>query len=346
MKYDGTLEVRNFRSIKNLAIDKINQFNLLIGENNCGKSTILEALYMVCGVPQLPLFAMNSGRGANTAQNEDLLSLFYDFEIGQSVSVKYLDKEYFRKVSVSAVKFERMPQVIMNGMPIEVSNIGRYEITVNASKLGKAYTIDYDQKNVTPERIFLPEESVNSISNDKSARSVQFITAQWINYNVVEYVNNLVVNKQKDSLIDNLKKIDGRIKDIQIGNNNNIYVDIGLPKLMPIAFVGLGVRKFICIASIVSSMKDGVLLIDEFENGLHYKTMNVLLKAVVSLCQERNIQLFVTTHSYECIDSFTKIASPERSSVFRIERNSSGHKCTYISNEAAQNAILERWEIR
>lgn len=344
MKYNSNLEIHNLRSIKNLKIEELGQFNLFVGENNCGKSTVLEAMYMVCAVPQLPLFAMNSGRGVRSTQNEDFLTLFHNFKINEPLSVCSFDENNYRKVSASAVKTDRMPQIIMNGMPQEISQIRQFDIKVESNVLKSPYVIHYDQKNVTPERIILSDTEVDNLSNDKSVKSVQFITAHWINYNTVEYVNNLVVNKQKVSLIENLQKIDSSVRDIQIGNNNNIYLDTGLSKLMPVHFAGLGVQKFICIASIVSSLKDGVLLIDEFENGLHYKTMNVLLDAIVSLCKERNIQLFVTTHSYECIESFIT-AAPE-GIVYRIERKDDSHKAIRYAPDEVDEAIKKRWELR
>ena len=113
---------------------------------------------------------------------------------------------------------------------------------------------------------------------------------------------------------------------------------------MPIQFIGLGARKFITIASIVSSQKDGVLLIDEFENGLHYETMNVLWNAIISMCRERNIQLFATTHSYECIESFVSAASD--GNVYRIERKENEHKAIKYTAEEATSFIDKRWEMR
>lgn len=345
MTNDASINIQNLRSIENLKIDGLGQFNLFVGENNCGKSSVLEAFYMVSAVPQLPLFAMNTGRGASTVQNEDFLTLFHDFNVENPVSVRFSDGEYFRDVSVAAVKQDRMPQVVMNGIPLEQSHIGHYSIKVSADSLKEPYVIRYDQRNVTPERIDLASsEEVASLGADKSVRSVQFITAQWINYNVVEYVNNLVVNKKKSDLVSHLQIIDERIRDIQIGNNNIIYIDVGLPKLMPIHFAGLGVRKFITIASIVSSMQNAMLLIDEFENGLYHKTLNVLWKAVVSLCKAKNIQLFATTHSYECIESF--IDETKDGLVYRIERNENGHKAVRYTAEETAESIRRRWELR
>ena len=344
MAQNSQLQINSFRSIKNLEISDIGQFNLLIGKNNCGKSTVLEAMYMAAGVPQIPLFAVNIGRGASTVQNEGFVTLFNDFNVQKPFSIKYTDKNYYRELEVLAVKVERTPKLIIQGVPQDLSGIGYYEIKVNANSLSAPYLVKYNQNGDTSESFVYGNTEIKNLSDDKSVRAVIFINADWQNSNVVDYIDNLVVNKQKDELIQNLQKIDKRIKDIQIGNNNFIYLDIGLSKLMPIQFTGLGIRKFITIASIVSAQKDGVLLIDEFENGLHYETLDILWNAIVSMCRERNIQLFATTHSYECIESFVNAASD--GNVYRIERKEDEHKAIKYTAEEALSMINNRWEMR
>ncbi len=346
MNQKAQLTINRFRSIKNLEISNIGQFNLLIGKNNCGKSTVLEAMYMAAGTPLLPLYAINLCRDNNTQtiQNEGFVTLFNDFDIEKPVSVKYSDKDYLREITVSAVKVDRIPQLIMQGVPQELSRIGYYEISVKSNSFSKPYLVRYNQNGDTSESYVFSDTEIKKLNDDKSIRPVQIINTSWQNSNIVDYIDNLVVNKQKDELIRNLQKIDERIRDIQIGNNNFIYIDIGLSKLMPIQFIGLGARKFITIASIVSSQKDGVLLIDEFENGLHYETMDILWKAIVSMCRERNIQLFATTHSYECIESFVN-ATPD-GNVYRIERKDDEHKAVRYNSEEAIAFINKRWEMR
>jgi AAA15 family ATPase/GTPase len=58
----------------------------------------------------------------------------------------------------------------------------------------------------------------------------------------------------------------------------------------------------------VFSAKGGFLLIDEFENGLHYSVQEKVWALLFQLSKELNIQIFVTTHSWDCIESFSKIA--------------------------------------
>lgn len=56
------LDIKNFRSIKKLSLANCKQFNLLIGKNNCGKSTLLESVYATCDIPNMSLDQINTCR--------------------------------------------------------------------------------------------------------------------------------------------------------------------------------------------------------------------------------------------------------------------------------------------
>ena len=58
----------------------------------------------------------------------------------------------------------------------------------------------------------------------------------------------------------------------------------------------------------IFSAKNGFLLIDEFENGLHYSVQPKIWELIFELAYRFNIQVFATTHSWDCIESFSQVA--------------------------------------
>ena len=70
--------------------------------------------------------------------------------------------------------------------------------------------------------------------------------------------------------------------------------------------------------------KNGILLIDEFENGLHYSIQEKVWKLIFDLSEQLHIQVFATTHSWDCIESFAKVAKErkEEGVLVRLERSS------------------------
>jgi AAA15 family ATPase/GTPase len=96
--------------------------------------------------------------------------------------------------------------------------------------------------------------------------------------------------------------------------------------------------------------KDGVLLIDEMENGLHYRIQENLWRIIFEFSTKLNIQVFVTTHSWDVIESFSKISveHPEEGVLYRLGRSRfDGKLSSYrYSEQALQSATQSEMEVR
>ncbi len=83
----------------------------------------------------------------------------------------------------------------------------------------------------------------------------------------------------------------------------------GVPRPVPLNSLGDGMLRTLQLVLNVFSAKDGFLLIDEFENGLHYSVQEKIWGLLFELANNLNVQIFATTHSWDCIESFTKVAA-------------------------------------
>jgi len=80
------------------------------------------------------------------------------------------------------------------------------------------------------------------------------------------------------------------------------------PRPIPLNSLGDGILRVLQLVLKVFPAKDGFLLIDEFENGLHFSVQEKVWALLFELAQKLNIQIFATTHSWDCIESFAKTA--------------------------------------
>ena len=55
-------------------------------------------------------------------------------------------------------------------------------------------------------------------------------------------------------------------------------------------------------------LENKILFIDEIENGIHYSLFDEFWEIVLALSKDRNIQVFATTHSKECIESYSRVS--------------------------------------
>lgn len=106
---------------------------------------------------------------------------------------------------------------------------------------------------------------------------------------------------------------------IKIANSN---------QRIPIGSMGEGIWRMLGLALALVNARDGVLLVDDIDTGLHFTTMSDMWKLVWETAKRLNVQVFATTHSSDCWKSLDAIASQENPSdegitIHRIEKGKS-----------------------
>jgi AAA15 family ATPase/GTPase len=115
--------------------------------------------------------------------------------------------------------------------------------------------------------------------------------------------------------------------------------------------MGDGMRKILTFLATIATTKNGVLLIDEIENGLHYSSLSVVWKALFAACKEYNVQIIATTHSYECVEAFSKsydAFDPEGDDIrlFRIDKEGEKHTAFSSNAKVLRAGIEKEFEVR
>ena len=82
----------------------------------------------------------------------------------------------------------------------------------------------------------------------------------------------------------------------------------GLSHPVPLNSLGDGMLRILQFVLKIFPAKGGFFLIDEFENGLHYTVQEKIWELLFDMAEKLDIQVFATTHSWDCIESFSKVA--------------------------------------
>ncbi|MGL6363513.1 AAA family ATPase [Aeromonas veronii] len=103
--------------------------------------------------------------------------------------------------------------------------------------------------------------------------------------------------------------MDPSITDVRFTNESEIkrfIVESTLSKEydFDITTYGEGLQRIFYIAMSFAACRNGVVLIDEFETAIHYSLLVEFSEFVQMLAETFNVQLFITTHSNECIQAF------------------------------------------
>ena len=125
--------------------------------------------------------------------------------------------------------------------------------------------------------------------------------------------------------------------------------DIGLGRPIPLPIMGEGMVRLASLVLRLAIASNGVVLIDEIENGLHHSIMPKLWSAIGDVAREFNTQLFASTHSLECIKAahraFTEGGKYDLR-VHRLERTKKGIKAVTYDQEDLSVAFETSMEIR
>jgi len=123
-----------------------------------------------------------------------------------------------------------------------------------------------------------------------------------------------------------------------------------MEKPVDISAMGEGtIRLLGLILSMVNS-KNGILLIDEIENGIHYSSQAKLWDLVFRIAEEMNIQVFATTHSWDCISGFSnalsKFHDQSQGQLIRLSEKNGIIKTTVFYANDLSIAARENIEVR
>jgi hypothetical protein len=166
-----------------------------------------------------------------------------------------------------------------------------------------------------------------------------------------EYFGSLVSEKRDRAVVEAVKIFEPSVRRIEVvsePSGPSIHLDIGLDALVPLATCGEGmVRLFSIILELIAS-RDGAVLIDQIDNGLHYILMPSVWRLFAELAEKHNVQVFGTTHSDDIIRSALDVFADTVGmfGLFRIDKRGDRHVMVGYSDEAMHGVREVRFEVR
>lgn len=354
------IKIENFRSITDLEIADLRQFNLIVGKNNVGKSTILEAIFLLINPSnaELPL-KLNTIRNINPTKLENLDLLFNNLKSNIDVKlscefynseVRYLKIRPLFTSSITISPFESTNKIGTNNLTNHdgIELLYSFKNKNNVNELISSLKINESHKG--------PEIKLSSKNPPSYLTKLNglFISSKSTNDSdsIGKRFGRIVENNKEDRIIKIAKEIDPQIKDLKLGPDNTVLCDVGLNRSLPLNVMGEGLIKVLGIIVGIAEVENGVLIIDEIENGLHVSSQEILWKAVFDTAKEFNTQIFATTHSSECLDAMilslydTYGKDTDEVRLFRVERDLNKFKTISYTPELLFTSLEEGWEVR
>lgn len=355
----NNLVIKNFRGIQKLSIKDMRRIVLLSGNNNVGKSSVLEAVFLMMDHLSPDSFnRMNGFRGLNIPANGVSLwePLFYQMNPDNTIMIQADRGEDTLTLSYS--KDDSYIPALKGGIPKNVA--GSFQ-----SSAKRDYTLRFDfciEGAVDYSEIGHYTTSENGtlreIADDNGEKQLMQLTyTLFVNNNfvrtdraILDRMGKAEINGEKGKLIAFLQRIDPSISDIVTLSVNGIpqlYINTN-KKLLPIQFSGDGINKLLYIVLSIMGAKNGILLIDEIDTGFHYSMHKDLWKIVSEVSRDYNCQVIATTHSYESIVGAVEGLkdAPEDFSFYRLGYDKDELKSFRSSYDLLKSALRSDMEVR
>ena len=338
-----SFSIENFRLFDQITVEPLARVNLIGGQNNVGKTALLEALSMHCH-PTAPREALQIAgwRGsADYGRGEFFDDLFHQYSTNLTIKLHGKYQEGYGLGTLQVMRQYRAQQTLIDWPSVsdaELENdaIAGFDFD---SELVFEHTDESGNKSMTSAWFDAPgtlgglrpvlKDSRKSAARLKypclferpqSRHNPRSIAARFGKAELAGYRSSI------EAIIRLLEPRLQRMTTIADSRGNpSIHADIGVGRLFPIAIMGEGVKRLLALSLAFPSVQDGAIFIDEIENGLHHKTLVEVWKNLGWLAQEFNVQVFATTHSYECIraahNAFKLHEVADELSYVRLQRN-------------------------
>ena len=318
-----SLHIDNFKNLKSLRIDRLSRVNLIVGKNNVGKSTLLEAISIyLANASEEHLRKLLANRGEDIVTSSDIDA--------KTVKAHYLSlfngrKEIYTRFDNSIIigdgKFGTYIQQVYIGETTEIDDDGKRRQLVkimyedDMPKDLSAFTyISSGLWIATPKYEFLIRYDNHQVPTTIVKDRCPFQYVHTIDFNTDDNAilfDRVAMTPEEKYIIQALNIINPNIEKLNFLNSDDIkgrripLVSIG-DKRYRLSSMGDGINRILTIILALLNCKDGVLLLDEFETGLHYSVQDQLWEIIFMLSEKLNVQVFVTTHSNDCVSSFAR----------------------------------------
>jgi hypothetical protein len=313
------VHIARYRGIRELAAHGFGRVNLIIGKNDCGKTAFMEALRLAEDGEDAAHHLLNDQRArlSRTTRRHDFerfwRPIFFNLDARTGLPISVTRDDDARKtlevrqgtISAEIISDHHDDLYARDRDDRDEEEYEGKEVVKPSSWTLELQLVAYDQAQTqqriaaTPPRIKLPPIS----SENESA----WITSgAGVGEDEVRYVSTLKQHGQDVTLLELLREVDSRLTGIELlapgGDVAELFVrlDNGTP-LLPVALMGEGFQRCFELGAAAAAHDWPTMFIDEIENGMHHLVLEPLWRWIATISRRRNLQVFATTHSEECI---------------------------------------------
>lgn len=361
--YDD-LRIKNFRGLRSFTMSGLGRINLLVGPNNCGKTTVLEALDLLTEIPDPVVVGIKClDRGAVAEASDPssigtaklrLRHLFFGHEA-------HAGSEFL--IAGTARGIEQRLRVALAAPPTQGP-----KTTPDRSVMAGLLLLESERHGgsnamsttvpLTANAEWLFSDFRSRLQATEGQFGVPFIPPCSLSRaTILESLAAVALNPDEQLILDVLRLLEPNLERIVaipapilklVDDRSGIFVKLkGQRERIPIGSLGEGMWRLLGLAIALVKGRGKILLVDEIDIGLHYSAQVDMWKMVKQAAEALDVQVFATTHSRDCIEALARLARPEVTdqSAITIQRIEGPQAVAYNERElylAAERGIEVR----
>ncbi len=353
------VRISNFKCFRSLHISDLSRVNVVGGRNNVGKTALLEALFVFHDRSNPRMFLRTQTWRGMPQVPTDPPSLwgpfFNDFDLGRPIRIELTIDGTPHRAEYAFCPIGRVPAERQT----EARRAGSEEDAGVATQADTFPVLDITYASgrdaTTTQHLYTAngEAKLHFEQEPNLLERATMLTSRTRVYSPEEAIRlGRLIEDKKEGLVEEFLSLIAPVRDLQIsytGAGPLVVCDVGLPRLIPLAYAGEGICRLLSIILAMSDASGGLVLVDEIGSGVHHSAQTAFWEAIGKAATGFDCQLVATTHSYELLraahSGLQGLFQPEFRYV-RLEHNGAKTSAKVFTHDLLGEALSANLEVR
>ncbi len=334
------LRIQKYRLFEDFEISSLAKVNLIVGTNNSGKSSLLEAIHLLTSDDvRSSLIHLLHERGeyipriinrykTDTRGGYQVSHIFngHSLEYGQAIIISSKnDQKISLKISLHEEDTTQLSLFDEDGSEIgelEHRLVFEHSKFTSPKKKESSLLLDVDG--------LIPDHRMYTRNTPIPSEISKLITTNHLGYDELAVLwDGITLTEKEDKIVDALQILEPKVKRLsftsrQTSNSGVLLKLDDKDEPIPLGSMGDGMRRILAIIASLVNVGSGTLLVDEIDTGLYYATLKDMWRLIFQTASKQDVQVFATTHSWDCVKAFqealVEFENPDFGRLIRIER--------------------------
>jgi predicted ATPase len=353
-----SIRIQNFRQFRDLKLEGLGQINLITGKNDTGKTSLLEALF-IQATPTNPETVLSIARlrGIEQVAINGAYAWGFMFKDGQAnepiVLQSHRDDGVQEKLRIRISDDLELP------IDHDADSNGVANQTVLSTSTSSVPALDYEYEVTSGSDVRRGVSRIRVTEHQRITQRAKGFTQRPFYFLAqgpasaefdAERFSRLVEARRKEEVVSALRSLEPRLEDLEVLalRPSTVTADLGSGPLVPVGYMGRGFERLLTLILAILGSPNGIVMVDEIDDGLHYSVMPGIWKAVIAAATAFSVQVFATTHSLECIEAAVKGSEGHEGTLafFRLDRRNGDIEVVAGEDHRLRSAVRVGAEIR